>query len=60
MMNAYHEVRGNVIEMLHGEFPSLYWACGSCQALSAAIFSPDQTERVVSCGYCEEDNLVYR
>ena len=40
-----HEVEGEVIKLIHGEYPAVRWTCGGCNEDTATIFEPDL------CGY---------
>jgi hypothetical protein len=53
-----YEVRGEVIKLIHDEFPAVRWTCGGCSEDTATIFEVGEAERVVICEYCEAKNLV--
>jgi hypothetical protein len=55
-----HEVEGEVIKLIHGEYPAVRWTCGGCNEDTATIFEPEETEKIVECENCEATNLVRR
>jgi hypothetical protein len=59
-MNDYdHEVRGEVIKMIHGELPAVRWTCGNCGEDACTIFyDPGAEEVLAECETCNAQNLV--
>jgi len=55
-----HEVEGEVIKLIHGEYPAVRWTCGGCNEDTATVFSAEATEMIVECENCEAVNLVRR
>lgn len=54
-----HEVEGEVIKLIHDEFPAVRWTCAACDADSCTIFyDPQESEKIVSCEFCEATHLV--
>jgi hypothetical protein len=53
-----YEVPGEVIKMIHGEYPAVRWTCGGCGEDTATIFEIGEDERIVRCQSCEALNLV--
>ena len=54
-----YEVEGEIIKMIHQEFPAVRWTCGSCDSDSCTIFyEPAESEKVVTCEFCEATHLV--
>jgi hypothetical protein len=55
-----HEVRGEVIKMIHDELPAVRWTCGGCGEDTATIFfDPDIVEKMIVCDSCGATNLVH-
>ncbi|MEW6212972.1 MAG: hypothetical protein AB1631_31905 [Acidobacteriota bacterium] len=55
-----HEAEGEVIKLIHGEYPAVRWTCGGCNQDAATIFDPQATEMIIECENCEAVNLVRR
>ena len=54
-----YKVEGEVIKLIHGEFPAVRWACGGCGEDSCAIFyEPDRESKLIECDSCDATNLV--
>lgn len=52
-------VEGEIIKMLHDEFPALRWTCGGCLEDSCTVFyDPQELEKIVVCEFCEAIHLV--
>lgn len=60
MAKDHHDfvVQGEVIKLIHDEFPAVRWACGGCGEDTATIFEVGEIERAVICEYCDARNLV--
>ncbi|MBI3654356.1 MAG: hypothetical protein HY231_25290 [Acidobacteria bacterium] len=61
-MNAepyQYEVEGEIIKMLHDEFPALRWTCQGCDNDSCTVFyDPQELAKIVACEFCEAVHLV--
>jgi hypothetical protein len=55
-----YETDGEVIKLIHGEYPAVRWTCGGCYEDRATIFEPQVTEMIIECENCEAVNLVRR
>ena len=54
-----YEVEGEVIKMIHDEFPAVRWTCAACDTDSCTIFyAPGESEKVVTCEFCEAVHRV--
>jgi hypothetical protein len=53
------DVEGEVIKMIHDEFPAVRWTCAACDADSCTIFyDPQESEKIVACDFCEARHRV--
>lgn len=56
-----HRVEGEVIKMIHDEFPAVRWTCAACAEDRCTIFyDAEATAQVVACDFCEATHLVER
>ena len=54
-----YDVDGEVIKMIHDEFPAVRWTCAACDSDSCTIFyDPAEPEKVVTCEFCETVHRV--
>ena len=54
-----YEVEGEIIKMIHDQFPAVRWTCRSCDGDTCTIFfEPSDTETIVTCEFCEAPHLV--
>jgi len=54
-----HNVKGEVIKLIHGELPAVRWTCGGCGDDACTIFFEPEAERQeVECEACGSVNTV--
>ena len=54
-----YEVEGEIIKMIHDEFPAVRWTCGACDTDSCTIFyEPQESEKLVTCEFCQAAHRI--
>ncbi len=51
---------GEVIKLIHDEYPAVRWVCARCGEYSATIFYDREPARIVACEWCQAVNFVQR
>lgn len=54
-----HNVKGEVIKLIHGDLPAVRWTCGGCGEDACTIFfEPEAEQKDVECEACGSVNTV--